>query len=131
MTVPADERFPLRAGGRRLLPIRSIDLSIVIAGLIIGLAVVASQFVGRYQIAAGVGADSQPLVWRLDARTGEIRICDVRARPAPRAAGEAKNPFDSYAKNPFDNYDFTAARSAPIPAPPAAIVCNLVGQSPP
>jgi hypothetical protein len=117
MTVPADERFPLK------LPIRSIDLSIVIAGLIIGLAVVASQFVGRYQIAAGVGADSQPLIWRLNARTGEIQICDVRARPAPRVAGEAKNRFDSY--------DFTPDRSAPIPAPPAAILCSLVGQSHP
>jgi hypothetical protein len=52
MTVPADERFPLKAGGRSLLSI-SIEFSIVIAGLIIGLAIVASQFVGRYQIAAG------------------------------------------------------------------------------
>ncbi len=59
--------------------------AIILAAVIIGAAILATQFVGRYQIAAASGTDGSPFVWRLDTRTGEIQSCTF---------SKITNPFD-------------------------------------
>lgn len=52
-----------------------VALAVIGAALIVGSAIVSSQFVAKYQIAAFTGADGNPFVWRLNARTGAIQSC--------------------------------------------------------
>lgn len=61
------------------------QFAIVIAAVIIGAAIVAAQFVGRYQVASAAGTDGSPFVWRLDTRTGEIQSCTFYKNDDPFA----------------------------------------------
>ena len=58
---------------RQPSPAHSTPAAVIIGSLLIGAAIVGAQLVPRYQLIPG-GAD---FVYRLDARTGDIRRCSV------------------------------------------------------
>ena len=50
------------------------SIAIIVGALIIGAAMVRSQFIDRYEIsAAGDGSN----VWRINARTGDVQLCAI------------------------------------------------------
>jgi len=51
------------------------QLAIIIGALIIGVSVLAAQFLGGYEIAAVGNPAGPPMAWRLNSRNGEIEIC--------------------------------------------------------
>lgn len=57
---------------------------LVISALIIGLAVIGAQFIGRYQIAPAVGANGNPFAWRLNVITGDVQVCNIHIKPADK-----------------------------------------------
>jgi hypothetical protein len=70
------------------------QLSIVAGAMIIGAAIVGAQFFDRYQIAPAVGADGNPFAWRLDTRTGEIKLCRIRSNLPTQGSENSSNPYD-------------------------------------
>jgi hypothetical protein len=68
-----------------------IPLSIVLAAIVVAGAIVLTQLSPRFQIAAAMGADGNPFVWRTNTRTGEIRACHIEKDP---------NPFNQFAPTP-------------------------------
>jgi hypothetical protein len=55
---------------------------------------------GTYQIAAGQGADGNPIAWRVDIRTGEVSLCQPKMAPALTDAD--LNELEKKGENPFD-----------------------------
>jgi hypothetical protein len=80
----------------------STPLAMVFGAIIIGGAIVGTQFIGRYQIVPAVAAQGDPFVWRLDTRTGEIESC-------------------TFYKNPFDQFDPDAKQTSKV-----TITCTKV-----
>jgi hypothetical protein len=47
----------------------------LIGAIVIGLAVVAARVIAPYEIAAGVDGQGNPLLWRINAITGDVQMC--------------------------------------------------------
>jgi hypothetical protein len=68
------------------------QLAIVLAALIIAGAIIAAQFVPRYEIAAVMNGVGNPILWRTNARTGDVEICSLLP------IGSTADPFEQIAK---------------------------------
>jgi hypothetical protein len=58
-------------------------LGMVIGGALIASAIAGPLLLPHYQIAAGADTSGNPMVWRIETRSGEIQAC----RFYPQAAG--------------------------------------------
>lgn len=65
------------------------------AAVIIGGSLLVGQLPERYQVAAGVGGDGNPVVWRANVRNGTVELCSFM-KP-----GDPADPF----ANVFDKFD--------------------------
>jgi hypothetical protein len=62
------------------------QLAILLESIIIALAMVFSPS-QRYQIATSMDASGDPIVWRLDVRTGDVDTCVVSRNPLAKLQG--------------------------------------------
>jgi hypothetical protein len=55
---------------------------------------------GTYQIAAGQGADGNPIAWRVNTRTGAVSLCQLNT--APGLANAELDDLEKKGKNSFE-----------------------------
>ena len=72
------------------------QLAIIVGALIIGASILAAQFLGVYEIAAVTNTAGNPIVWRINRRTGDIEICSFSPR---------NDPFEALARNGKRTFD--------------------------
>lgn len=66
------------------------QLAILAAAVIVGASIIGARMVAPYQISATVGADQNPMAWRVNTITGEVQACGFVMKGGPRPSIECR-----------------------------------------